>query len=98
MHVSSLGDHAPSLGREEYLAARARTDLDGLDAQYGGRTRVDLLNTMPCSRLRHMDDQISSRPHLATVANVRGATCGSSGLPAGIVVHPVAAPSTASAP
>ncbi len=45
-----------------------------------------------------MDDQITPRSRLAWAASVRGATCGSSGLPVGIVVHPVAAPSTASAP
>ena len=86
--------YAPSLSREEYLAVRARTEVEDLVAQ----ARADLLSTMPCSRLRRMDDQISSRPHLATEANVRGARCGSTGLPAGIVVHPVAAPSTVSAP
>lgn len=86
--------YAPSLSREEYLAVRARTEVEDLVAQ----ARADLLSTIQCSRLHRMDDQISSRPHLATEANVRGARCGSSGLPARIVVHPVAAPSTVSAP
>ena len=45
-----------------------------------------------------MDDQMSLRFRFALVASVRGATCGLGGLLAGIVVHPVAAPSTASAP
>jgi hypothetical protein len=45
-----------------------------------------------------MDDQMSRRFRFALVASVRGAMCGLGGLLAGIVVHPVAAPSTASAP
>jgi hypothetical protein len=45
-----------------------------------------------------MDDQVSLRSGFALVASVRGAMCGLGGLVAGIVFHPVAAPSTASAP
>jgi|HubBroStandDraft_6_1064221.scaffolds.fasta_scaffold98807_3 hypothetical protein len=57
-----------------------------------------LRRTTSCSRVFGMDDQMSPRFRFALVVSVRGAMCGLGGLPAGIVVHPVAAPSTASAP
>jgi hypothetical protein len=63
----------------------------------GGNKFGGLLNTTPCSRVCGMDDQISPRFRSALVAGVRRLMCGPGGFLAGIVVHPVAAPATASA-
>jgi hypothetical protein len=59
--------------------------------------RSSLGRTMSCSKMGAMNNPISVRSRFALVASVRGAMCELGGLPAGFVVHPVAAPSTASA-
>ena len=56
-----------------------RTDRQARE-QAGGWSAGGLAKYDACSRLRRMDDQIRPRPHLAMAANVRGATCGSSGV------------------